>query len=65
MADTTSPAQNGAPDWTGLADRLDNLSEEVMAAADSLADDLDNQIVQLQAVTLRHYAHHLRDLSDR
>lgn len=53
------------PDWQALADRLDALSEDIMSAADALGDDMDNQIVQLQAVTLRHYAHHLREFSYR
>lgn len=52
-------------DWQDLAARLDGLSEELMAAADALTDDMDNQIVQLQAVTLRHYAHHIREYSYR
>lgn len=59
MADT----QADVPDWQGFANRLEILSDEIMAAAEALADDLDNQLVQLQAVTLRHYAHHLREYS--
>ncbi len=57
MTDTASP------DWQALAERLDTLSEEIMTASGALPDDLDNQLVQLQAVTLRHYAHHLREYS--
>ena len=59
MADTHADV----PDWQGFANRLEKLSDEIMAAAEALSDDLDNQIVQLQAVTLRHYAHHLREYS--
>lgn len=54
-----------APDWHSFADRLESLSAELLTAADALDDDMDNQIVQLQAVTLRHYAHHLREYSFR
>lgn len=53
------------PDWQAFADRLESLSEELLTAADALEDDMDNQIVQLQAVTLRHYAHHLREYGFR
>lgn len=53
--------KNGTkPDWTGMADRLQELSEELLAAASSLPDEIDDQIIQLQSVSLRHYSLHLR-----
>ena len=54
-------SQPSPPDWQSFADRLDSLSDELLAASEALTDDMDNQLVQLQAVTLRHYAHHLRE----
>ena len=47
-------------DWMDLADRLEALSRDMLAAAPDAPDEIDDQLVQLHAVSLRHYAEYLR-----
>lgn len=51
------------PDWNGLADRLEALSEELLAAAGHVEDVADDHLLQLQSVTLKHYSMNLRMLA--
>ncbi len=45
-----------------LADRLDALADDMMALAPRLADDFEGPYMELQAISLHHYAIHLRGL---
>ena len=51
-------------DWRAFARRLEDLHEELMAAAADAPNEIEEQIVELQAISLRHVAHHLRYLAD-
>jgi len=48
------------PDWNGMADRLDGLAEDLMAAAPDFGEELDQAAMELWSITLRHYAIQLR-----
>ncbi len=51
-------------DWRALAARLEDLHQALMDAAKDAPDEMEEQIVELQAISLRHVAHHLRYLAD-
>jgi hypothetical protein len=53
------------PDWTDLSDRLYAMSEELFAVAEFAPDEMETQLVELQAITVRHYGHLIRDFADR
>lgn len=52
------------PGWTKLADRLDTLSEDLLAAAPDAPDEIESQLVELQGYGLRHLALRLRMYSE-
>lgn len=59
--DTTPKTGTGAPpDWAEMAAQLDALSQALFDAAAHVPDEIEAQIVELQAITLRHYGHALR-----
>lgn len=47
------------PDWKELADRIDALADDLVAAAPSASDD-DGELINLWARGLKHYAIQLR-----
>jgi hypothetical protein len=56
-----SEAGAGAnPDWNGLADKLDAIAEELMAAAPAAPDEIERQLMELHAISVRHIARRLR-----
>ena len=52
-------ADHDPPDWKQLADRIDALAEDLIAAAPSAGDD-DGEMINLWARGLKHYAIQLR-----
>jgi len=55
------PAGGGAkPDWNALADKLEGLAEELMAAAPGAPDETERQLMELHAISVRHIARRLR-----
>ncbi|MEQ8698672.1 MAG: hypothetical protein RLT05_19210 [Bauldia litoralis] len=52
-------ADRDPPDWLQLADRIDALAEDLIAAAPSAGDD-DGEMINLWARGLKHYAIQLR-----
>ena len=52
-------ADRDPPDWKQLADRIDALAEDLIAAAPSAGDD-DGEMINLWARGLKHYAIQLR-----
>lgn len=48
------------PDWAALADRLDAVADELMAAAPAAPDEIEWQLMELHAVSVRHIARRLR-----
>jgi hypothetical protein len=57
------PSQ-GTPDWEGLAARIDALSDDLMSVASHAPDDLETTMMELQALSFRHYAIRLRAFED-
>lgn len=50
--------------WRVIADELEGLHGTLMEAAPDAPDEMEEQIVELHAISLRHIAHHLRYLAD-
>jgi hypothetical protein len=48
------------PDWDALADRLEAAADALMAAAPAAPDEIELQLMELQAVSIRHVARRLR-----
>ena len=48
------------PDWNALADKLDAVADELMAAAPAAPDEIEVQLMELHAVSVRHIARRLR-----
>jgi hypothetical protein len=48
------------PDWNALADKLDAVADELMAAAPAAPDEIEVQLMELHAVSIRHVARRLR-----
>jgi hypothetical protein len=48
------------PDWNALADKLEALAEELMAAAPAAPDETERQLLELHAISVRHIARRLR-----
>jgi hypothetical protein len=51
-------------DWRALAGELEALHEALMTAAPDAPDEIEEQIVELHAISIRHIAHHLHHLAD-
>lgn len=51
-------------DWRALAARLEDLHQALMDAARDAPDEMEEQIVELHGISLRHVAHHLHYLAD-
>lgn len=56
----SDPAADAKPDWNALADKLDAIAEELMNAAPAAPDEIECQLVELHAVSVRHIARRLR-----
>lgn len=52
------------PDWNALADRLDAVADELMAASPAAPDETEIQLMELHAVSVRHIARRLRLLPE-
>ena len=52
------------PDWRDRADRLDGLSDDLMAAAPDFGGELDTAAMELWSLTLRHYGMLLRQKAE-
>jgi hypothetical protein len=48
------------PDWNALADKLEAVADELMAAAPAAPDETELQLMELHAVSVRHIARRLR-----
>jgi hypothetical protein len=48
------------PDWEALADKLEAIADEMMAAAPAAPDEIELQLMELHAVSIRHVARRLR-----
>ncbi len=48
------------PDWEALADKLEAIADEMMAAAPSAPDEIEVQLMELHAVSIRHVARRTR-----
>lgn len=48
------------PDWIVLADRLEDLADDLMSAAPAAPDETERQLLELHAISLRHIARRLR-----
>jgi hypothetical protein len=48
------------PDWDALADRLEAVADEIMAAAPAAPDEIEVQLMELHAVSIRHVARRMR-----
>lgn len=48
------------PDWSAIADRLEAVADELMAAAPAAPDEIELQLMELHAVSVRHIARRLR-----
>jgi len=48
------------PDWNALADRLEAVADEMMAAAPAAPDEIEWQLMELHAVSVRHIARRMR-----
>jgi len=48
------------PDWIALADRLEDLADDLMSAAPAAPDETERQLMELHAISLRHIARRLR-----
>jgi hypothetical protein len=48
------------PDWNALADKLESVADELMAAAPAAPDETELQLMELHAVSVRHIARRLR-----
>lgn len=55
-----SAAGAAKPDWNGLADKLEALADELMAAAPAAPDETERQLMELHAISVRHIARRLR-----
>lgn len=51
-------------EWAKLAGKLNQLYDELMAAAPDAPDELEEQLVELHAISCRHIAHHLTHLAE-
>ena len=51
-------------DWRAFAGRLEALHADLMAAAADAPNEIEEQLVELHAISLRHIAHHLHYLAD-
>lgn len=47
-------------DWEALADRLDAVADALMAAAPAAPDEMEMQLMELHAVSIRHIARRMR-----
>lgn len=52
------------PDWNALADKLDAVADELMAAAPAAPDEIELQLMELHAVSIRHVARRMRLLPE-
>ena len=52
------------PDWNALADKLDAVADELMAAAPAAPDEIEVQLMELHAVSIRHVARRMRLLPE-
>ncbi|MBL8664405.1 MAG: hypothetical protein JNM29_16360 [Candidatus Odyssella sp.] len=50
--------------WETLADRLESVADELMAAAPAAPDEIEVQLMELHAVSIRHVARRLRLFTD-
>ena len=48
------------PDWNALADKLEAVADELMAAAPAAPDETELLLMELHAVSVRHIARRLR-----
>jgi hypothetical protein len=48
------------PDWEALADKLEAIADEMMAAAAAAPDEIEVQLMELHAVSIRHVARRMR-----
>lgn len=48
------------PGWNALADRLEAVADELMAAAPAAPDETERQLMELHAISVRHIARRLR-----
>lgn len=48
------------PDWEALAGKLEAIADEMMAAAPSAPDEIEVQLMELHAVSIRHVARRMR-----
>lgn len=55
----TAPAPP-LPDWDALADKLEAIADEMMAAAPQAPDEIEVQLMELHAVSIRHVARRMR-----
>jgi len=51
---------DATPDWNALADRLETIADELMAAAPAAPDETERQLMELHAISVRHIARRLR-----
>jgi hypothetical protein len=51
-------------DWNALADKLDAVADELMAAAPAAPDEIEVQLMELHAVSIRHVARRMRLLPE-
>lgn len=51
-------------DWNALADRLDAVADALMDAAPGAPDEIELQLMELHAVSIRHVARRLRLFPD-
>ncbi len=58
-----SPAP-ARPDWNALADKLEAVADDLMDAASAAPDEIELQLMQLHAVSIRHIARRLRLFPD-
>ncbi len=54
----TNAAPN--PSWDALADKLEAIADEMMAAAPAAPDEIELQLMELHAVSIRHVARRMR-----
>jgi len=48
------------PDWERLADKLEGIADELMAAAPDAPDETERELMELHAISVRHIARRLR-----
>ncbi|MCR9222035.1 MAG: hypothetical protein NXI21_17565 [Alphaproteobacteria bacterium] len=51
-------------DWSELAQRLEGLHADLWRAAESVSDVDEAQLVQLEAISIRHMAHHMHYIAE-